>query len=115
MTSSKDVRFCWQQITVLLKAVSPNAREPAEFYSPGGVRVRTCAHAYFLQTLVFCKISTRKETVKSSFQSNCLVCRQMTCDLWSITIAFQAGDPCLHTEGKIILDFLSRVFVLVCR
>lgn len=39
------------------------------------------------------EISMRKETVRSSFQNNCLVRLQMTCDS-NITIAFQADERC---------------------
>lgn len=34
----------------------------------------------------------------------------MTRDLLNITIAFQTGERYLHSEEKIILDFLKRGF-----
>lgn len=39
-------KFCWQEITVFLKAASPNACELAGFNLWGGVGV--CAHAHTL-------------------------------------------------------------------
>ena len=101
-------RLCWQEITVLLKAVSPNACEPAGFNLWGGVSLCTCTHACFLTSVGVLQISMRKEIQRLSFQNSCLMLFQMACDLLNITIAFQAGGRRLHREEKIIFVFLKK-------
>lgn len=108
-------KFCWQEITVLLKAASPNACEPAGFNLWGGVCLCMCTHTDFLQALMYYKLAWRKKSKDGSFQHRCLMLVQMAYDLPNITITFHAGGHLLPREEKIIFVFLKGAFVLSCQ
>lgn len=92
---SGGARFCWQQITVLLKAVSPNAFEPARFNWWRGVCA--CEHTLISLSVGVLQMSLRKEIQRSSFQNSRLMLLQMTYDLVATTIAFQGAGRYLHS------------------
>lgn len=108
-------KFCWQEITVFLKAASPNACELAGFNLWGGVCLCTYTHTYFLQALMYYKLAWRKKSRDGEFSASLSNLVQMAYDLPNITIAFHAGGRLLHPEEKIIFVFLKGAFVLSCQ
>lgn len=107
-------KFCRQEITVLLKAASPNACEPAGFNLWGGVCLPVHTHL-FLTGVDVLQISMEKEIQRWSFQHHCLMLVQMAYDLPNIKIAFHAGGHLFPREEKIIFVFLKGAFVLSCQ